>query len=553
MQEMSDVKLVALARAGQKEAFGHLLQRYQRMARFVAMRIVRDDDTACEMVQQAALQAYLSFRQLRHEGSFRSWFHGIVRNVCLSHARARKAVPISLDGLEEEGRQFDNSHSLRATPDPLEIAEKRQLDRRVLDAVNALPLESRSVILLFYYDHLNLQEIALELNTTVPAVKNRLYKSRKQLIPLLLPLNPEMGQKYLHRLRSREMKTVTVADVIRKETVGKGTLSFVVLIDEVGKRILSIQVGFAEGLAISQGLERTAREADHIPYNWTFAEAPSSDFMVGVLEATGVELKEVRIEALQGSTLYGVAKLSVSGTVHEVEARPSDVLSLAVRTGSPIYVHEDVLGKAGESIPKDLRETPEMMYPGARMINQVLLSRPVFVALEKLHERFCEPLASTLSQMLGEKARVCVAYLDQTPYNKFVQEMSDPACACQFTLGDAPQNALLDIAPAIARRLSDPSCREKDGPTPLSTGDTRRISERILTDLQRVWEPLLPVSIGNVEPQSDPDAIQLTAPDAHLCVVALEIDCADMVELIWFCYPAATLLEPPLSQLFHLV
>jgi bifunctional DNase/RNase len=69
-----------------------------------------------------------------------------------------------------------------------------------------------------------------------------------------------------------------------------------------------------------------------------------------------MDLEEVHIEALKEETFYAIAKLRSGDTVQEVDTRPSDALALAVRTNSPIYVTEEVMDRAGLSIPTETRE-----------------------------------------------------------------------------------------------------------------------------------------------------------------------------------------------------
>ncbi len=87
---MTDAELVVLARLGDKEAFGHLVERYQQMAQHIAMGMLADEDTASELAQEALLRAYLSLGRLRNEESFRSWLYGIVLNVCRSYLRDQR-------------------------------------------------------------------------------------------------------------------------------------------------------------------------------------------------------------------------------------------------------------------------------------------------------------------------------------------------------------------------------------------------------------------------------------------------------------------------------
>lgn len=151
----TDSELVVLARAGNKEAFGRLIERYQARAMRVAFGMVRNEEIAHELAQEAMLQAYLSLERPREEERFASWLHGIVLNVCRSFLRAQKPEVLSWEALEA-----DTCGTLPAAPDPGSIAEQREQQRSVLEAVHTLSPENRDATLLFYYEQLSLQEVA---------------------------------------------------------------------------------------------------------------------------------------------------------------------------------------------------------------------------------------------------------------------------------------------------------------------------------------------------------------------------------------------------------
>jgi len=178
-EETTDTELVTLARSGDKSAFGRLAERYQQMARRVAVCMVSDDDVARELTQEAMLQAYLSLSHLRDDAAFKSWLYGIVLNICRSYLRDQRTV-LSWEDIAG-GVRFGAVSFADAEPDPQWAAEERELHRKVLEAVKALPPASQAATLLFYYERLSLQEIATILGISVTAVKGRLHKARKQL------------------------------------------------------------------------------------------------------------------------------------------------------------------------------------------------------------------------------------------------------------------------------------------------------------------------------------------------------------------------------------
>src|SRR5439155_2883000 len=101
MNELTDADLVVLARADDTEAFRLLLERYQTMALAIALHQVSQPETAQDLVQEAILQAYLSLDQLRDVTCFKSWFYGIVLNICRNWRRRHSIHLLSLDFWDE--------------------------------------------------------------------------------------------------------------------------------------------------------------------------------------------------------------------------------------------------------------------------------------------------------------------------------------------------------------------------------------------------------------------------------------------------------------------
>ena len=347
MDQRIDTELVALARSGDKSAFGQLIERYQPMARRIAIGMVGNENIARELVQEALLQAYLSLNRLRDDERFKSWLYGIVLNVCRNHIRNQKVDFFSLEALAG-GLRLEAVPFSGVMPDPQVAAEERELHRLVLAAVNALSPKNRTAALLFYYEQLTLQEIAAILGVSVVAVKSRLHKARKQLKEQLWPLYQETSQAtpiVATEERRQSMIKVTIADVVKLEHGGH----IVILLDEGGHQAVPIWIGPFEGEAI------TAHLLDHsLPLPLTY------EFVVNLLEAAQAILEEVCVTDLKGDTFYATVKLQSGNIVREVDARPSDAMTLALRLGSPIYVTEAVLKRAGVDVSAEMSQKPQL-------------------------------------------------------------------------------------------------------------------------------------------------------------------------------------------------
>jgi RNA polymerase sigma-70 factor (ECF subfamily) len=110
----TDAELVALARAGDAGAFRVLVERYQPMARSLALRLTDQPATAEDLVQEALLQAWASLGGLRAGARFRSWLYGVVLHVGRGWRRRQQAVPLSLDGWDGGPVDPDDTLELRS-------------------------------------------------------------------------------------------------------------------------------------------------------------------------------------------------------------------------------------------------------------------------------------------------------------------------------------------------------------------------------------------------------------------------------------------------------
>lgn len=320
MPEKTDTQLVALARAGQRQAFGQLMDRHGTRARRLARDLVGDGDAAREMTQEAFVQAFLSLEHLRDGARFGSWLGGIVYNVCRNYLRE-----------QQTDRRMAQGLTVLAAPDPLAVAEEREGQRLVAEAIESLSPENRAATRLFYLEQRSLKETADALGISVVAVKGRLHKSRQQLKARLLPLYPHLEHVLPRKPRRKRMVKVSVTGVYMFQAEDRPAQHFLKLADDSGREI-QIWIGQPEAWAISFALEKAPTD-----------RPMTMDLLVNFLREAGAALEEIHIAALKDETFYAALKMRFSDGVREMDARPSDALALALRTGSPIFVAPDVM------------------------------------------------------------------------------------------------------------------------------------------------------------------------------------------------------------------
>jgi RNA polymerase sigma factor (sigma-70 family) len=342
IHEPTDEELVLMARSVDKEAFRLLMERYQAMAFSIVLHLVTQPEVAQDLVQEAVLQAYLSLGQLRDRTRFKNWFYGIILNVCRNWWRVQQRLPLSLDLLGSDGSHA-NGAGYEICADPLEIVEARELRDAVHSAVRALSVANREVMLLFYYEGLHVNEIALRLNLSQVAVKSRLHKGRNQLKNQLTGIYPElMFTSSRKRTSKQRSMTMTNVRIVKVQVVAYRVL--IILLDQQGQRVLPIWLNPMEGQSLILRYKLKVQPQGPV-------EPSPIDFTTNVLRAMGGTVQAVRIEELQQHALYARVFLHGINGDQEIEARLGDALALAEQEGSIIVVADDVLERLGVSLP----------------------------------------------------------------------------------------------------------------------------------------------------------------------------------------------------------
>ncbi|HEC34657.1 MAG TPA: RNA polymerase sigma factor [Chloroflexi bacterium] len=184
---MEEREAIARMKRGDISGLEALVRRYQVQAVRAAYLIVRDRETAEDIVQSAFLRAYQRIGQFDAERPFGPWFlRSVVNDAIKAAARRQRQVPLEAGSGREEASLVD----LLADPNPgpadlVEAAETRQA---VLAALDRLPPAQRAAIVLRYYLGLSEAKMADELACPPGTVKWRLHAARKRLRALLHPL-----------------------------------------------------------------------------------------------------------------------------------------------------------------------------------------------------------------------------------------------------------------------------------------------------------------------------------------------------------------------------
>lgn len=330
--------------AGDRDAFGILIDRHRDGATRLANRILRARADAEDVVQEALLHAFLDLAELRDRDRFVAWLLGIVVNLAKSRLRRRREVPVEdWSG----GRAIRGFVWTDAEPTPDARQEARELHDIVWKALGELPAEQQETVQLHYVDGLRVWEIAALVGVPAGTVKARLHRARGRLRRALaaelgVPLESGGGRE--ERLT---MIPITVDDLIvrvpkdgdvrwidipERAPANVGQLRVILLKERDGQRTLPIWVGAVEGNAIALALAGIGTP-----------RPMSLSLMHRVLGMANIAIERVVVTALRDNIFYAVLTLRIDGQPQEVDARPSDAITLALYAGAPVFVTPEML------------------------------------------------------------------------------------------------------------------------------------------------------------------------------------------------------------------
>src|SRR5262245_42652177 len=172
---LSDEQVVARVLAGQTALFEVLMRRHNERLYRTARAILRDDNEAEDVMQQAYVNAYSHLRQFDGRSKVSTWLTRIAVHEALARAR-RRGRYLSMD--PEKSPSLDLPDTFDTTPDPERLAISRELGALVESAVDRLPDGTREVFMLRQVEGMNTEEVAEALNVSEAVVKTRLSRAR---------------------------------------------------------------------------------------------------------------------------------------------------------------------------------------------------------------------------------------------------------------------------------------------------------------------------------------------------------------------------------------
>jgi RNA polymerase sigma-70 factor (ECF subfamily) len=181
-----DREAVRRAQGGDREAFEPLVEKYKRKVFRLAYQVLRDQEEALDVAQDAFVKAFRALPTFKGDSAFYTWLFRITMNVALDRKRQRTARVKSLGAEDVPPEEWERT-AVSTDPDPEDVASGAQRRERIRKGLDSLSEHHRTIIILSDVEGLQYREIAEVLGIPMGTVMSRLHHARKRLREALGP------------------------------------------------------------------------------------------------------------------------------------------------------------------------------------------------------------------------------------------------------------------------------------------------------------------------------------------------------------------------------
>jgi RNA polymerase sigma-70 factor (ECF subfamily) len=187
-----DQTLVRAARRGDMAAFEELVARHRDRIYARAYSMMRNEEEAVDLSQEAWVKGWQRLRQFQGESSFGTWMTRIIINLCLDQLRKHKRQRTeSIEAMDEESGGVERQMPV-VTVNPTAGLERAELRQRIDRALAQLSYEHRTVLVLHEFEDMEYKEIAKTMGCSIGTVMSRLFYARRKLAALLADLKKQI-------------------------------------------------------------------------------------------------------------------------------------------------------------------------------------------------------------------------------------------------------------------------------------------------------------------------------------------------------------------------
>lgn len=184
-----DQVLVERAQAGDKKAFGMLVEKYHHKLGRLLSRMVRDQAEVEDIVQESFIKAYRALHNFRGDSAFYTWLYRIGINTAKNYLVSQGRRPQVLQEVDiDDVENFEDGSEMRTMETPETALMTKEIAQTVNDTVASLPEELRTAITLREMEGLSYEEIADVMQCPIGTVRSRIFRARETIALKLKPL-----------------------------------------------------------------------------------------------------------------------------------------------------------------------------------------------------------------------------------------------------------------------------------------------------------------------------------------------------------------------------
>ena len=183
-----DRELVQRVQKGDKSAFDVLVRKYQHKIVKLISRYVHDPSEALDISQEAFIKAYRALPGFRGDSAFYTWLYRIAINTAKNYLVAQGRRPPGSDIEAQEAEQYEGPSALKEYETPERLLLRDEIHATVFKAIDDLPEDLRTAIMLRELEGMSYEEIAQTMGCPIGTVRSRIFRARESIDTKLRPL-----------------------------------------------------------------------------------------------------------------------------------------------------------------------------------------------------------------------------------------------------------------------------------------------------------------------------------------------------------------------------
>ena len=186
--KVTDNELIERVKNGEKSAYDLLVLKYQQRVVNLVSRFVRNHSDALDVTQEAFIKAYRALPNFRGDSAFYTWLYRIAVNTAKNQLAVQSRRPKISDYDVSDIEQIEGNTALKDEATPERLLLKDELQATVLKAIEDLPEDLKTAIMLREIEGLSYEEIACVMECPIGTVRSRIFRARESIDKKMSPL-----------------------------------------------------------------------------------------------------------------------------------------------------------------------------------------------------------------------------------------------------------------------------------------------------------------------------------------------------------------------------